>query len=96
MVRRRSGSLLPTVGIAIFLLFATVLYVVVAGPTVGGTAQSINETGGEAIDDQNLRGEYEFTLDVFLLYIPLMLVFGVLAYIYAAVAGTESAGGRAR
>jgi hypothetical protein len=93
MARRRQGSLLPVIVVAVMLLFATGIYLVVAAPTVTQTSDSLDAAGGEAIDNQGLRGQFNFVKDVALVYVPLILLFGAGAWVYSAVAGTESGGG---
>jgi len=78
---------LSSFAVVILLLFALVIYLVVAVPTIDGTADEVDRS---TIEDQGLGGQLDLILDASLLAVPTILALGLVLYVYAVVAGAGS------
>jgi hypothetical protein len=87
MQRGGGGSTLGAFVVVVLLLFLLGIYMIMAVPTVDGTADQMDK---EEIEDADLMGQFNFTLDVALVYVPTILGMGLIAYLYAVVSGKGS------
>ena len=86
-MQRGSGSNLGAFVVVVILLFLLAIYMVMAVPTVDGTADQMDK--GE-IEDAGFMEQFNFTLDVALVFVPTIFGIGLVAYLYAVVSGTGS------
>lgn len=70
-----------------FFVFMTVIYMLIIGPVIGPL---YDETNSKAVENQGYSGQLELTRDVALVFVPTLLVIGILLYGYAATQKSES------
>ncbi|ADQ68443.1 hypothetical protein C499_08717 [Halogeometricum borinquense DSM 11551] len=90
MRRQSRGSYLSAFVIVVLLLFLGGIFVVVGIPTIDGTADAVKKADNGAIEEEGLDDNLSFTLDVGLVIAPTFLMIGIVAWLYAVVAGKGS------
>lgn len=88
--RPRGGNRLTAFVVVVLMLFLLAIFVVVGIPTIDMTADSIQATDSGAIKSQGLDDNMGFVLDVGMVFAPTFFGIGIIAYLYAVVAGKGS------
>lgn len=82
--------------LATVFLFAAGVFVLVAGPVVGGLASALSGADNGAIAAQGLSGQFALVQTVTLVFVPIVVVLGVIFYAYMSTARREGYRGRYR
>lgn len=85
-----SGSYLTAFVVVVIFMFMLTIYMLIAVPTLGTTASTLEEADNGAMKETGLKSEFEWTLDVGLILGPTVFGLGIIAYLFAVVSGKGS------